>query len=540
MAPHRNKKKTTRTETCDSLLNFKKLPTFHQVNIRRSTLQTDHIGKKSTAFLPILAKEIEGTWTKQDIPCQNWRTIYKRLIKMPPKDKSSTKLFDCLPTNPRWKTQEDKKYYLLQKDGLGGYCTEKSVSFKPHPRNTLDRSNRLPRVVLDEESKEVNTRQQDNEAHNKVQFAEALRRNANLSLSQTVAVMKFYKETFTHLSLPEPPHRSSVCRKSTLVNNSFCNEMKANSLKSVLYFDTKTFINLYGKNRPVICVCIDNKLVKFKELSGKGAASIYSELTEFIDLHNVRYIVADTEATITGKKSGVFARLKAEFPDLMYEPCRLHILDLILKHEIINKLGDTKTFGPDLPYQFVQQVRSNWDEKRTAYQAKATEQLANYEDLPSTESRRDDYRFLLSLAKALRQKVESSKLGIINIPNRPVNISNARWNSKAIFCLFYELSSESVSDEMHDLNIFIAYKWCPVWFGVRTLADWSKLNGTCSKGLAILEQRNLKNCIETSPYTNEQAERIFRMAREIIPRVATMNNLEKYLIRYVNDGIRLN
>ena len=42
---------------------------------------------------------------------------------------------------------------------------------------------------------------------------------------------------------------------------------------------------------------------------------------------------SDTEATITGHKNGVIMQVRNIFTTILYEPCRIHILDLVLKYE---------------------------------------------------------------------------------------------------------------------------------------------------------------------------------------------------------------
>ena len=72
-------------------------------------------------------------------------------------------------------------------------------------------------------------------------------------------------------------------------------------------------------------------------------------------------IVSDTEPTNTGRKGCVITLLQKEFPSSTFEPCRLHVLDLVLKHEFNNYFrGETKS--AELHYNFVKKLKDNWSD----------------------------------------------------------------------------------------------------------------------------------------------------------------------------------
>lgn len=146
MPPRRNFRKSSRlVKPVNSLLNLKKLPSNKDVLQRRRTLQNEYIGKPKCTFLTKLAKEIVETWRKQDVPVQSWRVIYNKLQRSRLSEDNG--LFDCLPNNPVWKTNEDKIYYLNQKQNLGGYCTSKEVSYNIHPSKQPRRYDQIPEAA---------------------------------------------------------------------------------------------------------------------------------------------------------------------------------------------------------------------------------------------------------------------------------------------------------------------------------------------------------------------------------------------------------
>lgn len=553
MPQRRNTKVKSRfIKHMQELTNLKQLPTNNDVLLRRNMLQQQNIGKAKSIFLMELAKKIHAAWEKQDMPVQGWRAIYQKLRRrVPPPDQ---KLFDCLPKNPIWKTKEDQLYYDNQKNGLGGYCTSTKVAYKVHPskvprKSAISIKENLDDVQVADSDNEVEDCQVSDEScivnvnDNKigdVSFAERLREAANISINQTLAVMNFYKAEFKDVeTIPFPPARSSISRTSRINASIISDNIQNEEPNQTLYFDMKQYGTLYGKKREVICVCIGNQLVDFQELTNKKAGTITSFLLSKLAHFSVSRIVADTEPTVTGATNGIVSMIKKDYPEIIYEPCRLHILDLILKHQISFCLGCTKQTSPNLPYAFVNKIALNWHNLRNTYLQITRSPPFSYPDLPSNEHRRDDYRFLLELTKALRTYRENGQKPLINIPTSPVNISSARWNSRAIYCLMDELVVGNMNENIIELNTFISYEWAPVWFGVRSITDWSKLVNLCEKAKNVIIKHGLINKLEYKPPTNEFPERVFRMANEKIPRCKTMTDLRNSLIRYVNYSPKL-
>jgi len=273
MPQRRNSRKSSRLiKSTGTLVNLKKLPSNKDVLQRRRQLQSENMGKPKSFFLSKLAKEIEGTWRKQDVPVQSSPVIYNKLQRC--QSHEDNNLFDCLPKKPVWKTKEDKEYYLNQKQNLGGYCTSKEISYKIHPSKCsvarkAEQANAEENDIIDEGSNLENISDQDSNQDDvifnplnqlrrtgDVKFAELLRERANLSISQTVAVMEFYKDQFPDLhNLPTPPSRGSLSRASRKAAERISNDVTLNTGSHTLYFDMKQYTNLYGKKREMMCLC---------------------------------------------------------------------------------------------------------------------------------------------------------------------------------------------------------------------------------------------------------------------------------------------
>lgn len=549
----KNLKKNSRVLTCfPSLENFKTLPTNADVSNRRKTLQNAHIGKTKKKFLYILAKEIHQCWKNQDIPVQRCNFIYNKLMRC--ETPNNDDLFDCLPLKPIWKSKEDNEYYSRQKNKLGGYTTSKMVACNIHSSKKIKQQCEESEDVLswsesdDEETNSVTNDFSDfpdfNDNGNEtgdVAFAEELREMANLSIAQSIAVMKFYKAKIPDCHhIPRAPCKGALSMASRKAAVNISQISIRNAASEFIYFDMKQYQRLFGTKREIICICMGNHLVEFTEIPNKRSETIASVLLKTIGEKQIMKIVSDTEPTITGSKNGVIQIIRRNRPNVIYEPCRLHILDLIIKNEINFYLGQEKSTDPGIPFKFVQDMRNNWSDLRRNYLEIKRIAPISCTDLPADEDRRDDYRYLLNLCKCLRTKRECGHQSDLKIPIQPINISSARWNSKAIYCLMAELFNQKNDANIQALNNFIAYEWAPVWFGVRSETNWSNLRTLSEKSRNILDKFNLKEKMEYQPPTNELAERVFRMAEEKIPRCSNIQNLRDAMIRYVNVTAKLN
>ena len=96
------------------------------------------------------------------------------------------------------------------------------------------------------------------------------------------------------------------------------------------------------------------KLIALKELPNKKAVSIFTVILDCLNQPNLvpEITVSDTEPTNTGRKGGVITLLQKEFPSSTFEPCRLHVLNLVLKHQFTNYFGG-ETKSAELHNNFV-------------------------------------------------------------------------------------------------------------------------------------------------------------------------------------------
>jgi len=109
-------------------------------------VQKENNGKSKTKLLTLLAKEIKNAWNKQDIPTQRLNSFIPKLKRFLNKqsinkfillinsienivlDVESNSLFSIIPSNPKWKSLEDKLYFEAQLNRVG-YCTTSKASY---------------------------------------------------------------------------------------------------------------------------------------------------------------------------------------------------------------------------------------------------------------------------------------------------------------------------------------------------------------------------------------------------------------------------
>lgn len=537
------------------LSNMKTLPKCGQVLGRLRTLQRCHNGVQINAVRVMLAKEIGNSWTNQDMPVQSNTSIITKIRRLCSKKSiNENELFDILPSNPSFKTQEEKDYYECQKQGIG-YCSSTSVKYNIHP------SKRVTKTEVHVESSPDTSESSESESESKSEsvgslwnevptlsnpairtsLAKEVRESANLSLSQTIKVFEilFRKLGYEALRPPSRVALQKACYKQ-IKRTTFPAENKTN----ILSFDGKTFKNLYGSKTHLLAICYDGKLIALRNAPKKDSKTVSETIISVMKDNNLnpKVCICDTEPTNCGKKNGVIVRLQREFPAMIFEACRLHVLDLILKHEM-QAYFSAVSASPDLCCPFVIQLQSKWKQYKNDYNKMSNCEIPNkfYQDLPDIEKRRSDYRLLLELVIALRYKRETGLSAEIKLPNNPPSICQSRWNSRAIYSIMAE--TVGIDDEnIRSLNTFIIYIWAKAWFGVRYCINWNEiLHADISQKSKAVIMKNIKHFTDENPFTNEAAERVFRMVEEKRDHCKSVNKLETTMIAYFNDNMaRLN
>ena len=124
------------------------------------------------------------------------------------------------------------------------------------------------------------------------------------------------------------------------------------------------------------------------------------------------------------------------------------MLRLVMDEE----LGSNSSF-PNIQYPFVFQLIKNYEELKAQF-VNCTEVILD------KSGWRDDMYHLTRVFKFFEEKGHFPKITFQAIPN----ISNARWNSRAILVLLSFILIPSARKTLEKVCRFISYDWANYWF----------------------------------------------------------------------------
>lgn len=163
--------------------------------------------------------------------------------------------------------------------------------------------------------------------------------------------------------------------------------------------------------------------------------------------------------------------------ELLYLPCRHHILEVMLRGVFESKFGPTTGPHPDIFKRF-QKAWPTLDKKQydtgisneTVKKHVPPELIANisaeFKIKLMKSQPRDDYKELLQLVLVFVGALNGTEVGFKSVGA----ISHARWMAKAIYCLkmFLFRGQFNLSDEEHSaleaVCIFLVRVYCKAWF----------------------------------------------------------------------------
>ncbi|OAF64508.1 hypothetical protein A3Q56_07739, partial [Intoshia linei] len=236
-----------------------------------------------------------------------------------------------------------------------------------------------------------------------------------------------------------------------------------------------------------------------------------------LNIHEyIKGLMCDTTAVNKRSKNSVFCRLKVIFPNIIYYPCRLHVVDRLLYHYIEEMFPITSS-SPNSEYYFINTLRDQFDVLLSNY----TTLDVSYWKYPRMN--RNDYSELTLLIKSYIHFRTTN-----NNPNikfkRPGPICKARWNSRTIYAIKYYMLTKDPN--LRESCNFIADYWGPIWFQCRNdLTAIKKLKPRCNGKVLDCYERHL--AIETQPLLNVE------MTNEICERA--FSSLEKFADRHLKD-----
>ncbi len=249
----------------------------------------------------------------------------------------------------------------------------------------------------------------------------------------------------------------------------------------------------------------------------------------------LKVIICDTTALNTGARGGVVVLLKREFqkkgfPVPQYIGCQHHILDLVLKYVMNFDLASTTT-SPEMNYTFVTELVENYKALVENFKQTTIEI-----SIPSMKWR-DDMNFLLELGLYYRYFTANGIFPVINFRILP-NLSNARWNSRAIFVILAYILLPHYRERLQNICYFITGPWLDVWFSNHHYNMVHKQTLVESlHGYEKAKQCFLKHWIDNetamdTARSNICAERGIKCIQEIMKNTKNPKNANKKFILY--------
>ena len=206
------------------------------------------------------------------------------------------------------------------------------------------------------------------------------------------------------------------------------------------------------------------------QLKDGTAATIAKGIQGVLDEFNlwglILMLIADRTSVNTGTKTGVVIRLQQMFeengnPRPKFIICHHHVLDRILRLVMDDELhGSTKS--PYIDYFFIKDLTSKYDYLKEAFsdgKAKIRE-IGGWKDM----------KFLYHLTRVFRHFIEKDKIPFVNF-QQISNISNARWNSRAILALLAFIAMPETRIRLPKICLSISYPWTDHWFSNQLFRD---------------------------------------------------------------------
>lgn len=507
--------------------------------------------KERRERIGLIAVELKALWSKTlNFPHVSDQAIcaklanllkdYERCRKKQNFD-SLNELFDVTKVKGEWMCKEDENLYKLQIESKGqvGYSTGLPASAKTiHPSKRSKTMEATVSTLTSSEPpdcSESSTDSSDNSKdspwedenaaststrkHNPTGMARRLVTSSKLSSHGAAKVCR--QLSGEGIEIPTPSQ--SAIHKAIYTRAAQVKKHLVSTLhleKWSIHFDGK---HIEGIEYQAVVLKNEAKEIKLTALKLKdGKAQTIAEglqdvLEEFNLWGSIVMIVADTTSVNTGKRTGVVVRLQEMFeekghPKPKFISCQHHVLDRVLRVVMDDELhGSTKS--PNIEYFFVQDLMSNYDKLKAAFSNGKTE-------IKETGGWRDDMKFLYHLTRVFRHFTERNEIPFVKFQQIP-NISNARWNSRAILALLAFILMPETRNRLRKICSFISYSWADHWFSSQLFRaeDFDELSA------ALNDYPTALKCLKTHWKTDESPINIARSNQCCERAIKVMQNL---------------
>ncbi|ESN93381.1 hypothetical protein HELRODRAFT_180908 [Helobdella robusta] len=423
-----------------------------------------------------LRQEIEQLWSLLNFPILSLRSVGRKIETLLKKydihlkkavgdmREQFDKLFDVTNKTGQWLCAEDKIFYQIQiqSGGKTGYATTKNASqstIHPSKRKIAGKVNdKLEQKDSFEKSSNDSSDNEDSQSSS--DDSEATQSSIE-SLDQSTHLKQSQQSTFSAVSLVQSG-KLSVRRAAiviTILNKSGVKITPQSGVYRAVYREASKVMKTLMNNNSSWCLHFDGKIIKKKEhqvvllrnevkevrlavlvLPDGKATTIASAIQKTLDDYNlwaaIKMIVSDTTNVNTESKSGVVVRLQKLFVQHgesapVFIGCQHHILDRVLRHVCDALLGDS-TESPNMNYPFVSKILKDYEMLKKDFESKAKKCTLNLKE--QEVGWRDDMKFLHHLICVFKHFKNFQQMPKVNFKALP-GISNAQWNSRAIFAL---------------------------------------------------------------------------------------------------------
>ena len=435
-----------------------------------------------------IAKEVTSLWQKKlNFPNVSIQTVqakldqvlntYDECVKRGRYDPLN-EVFDITKENGEWLCSEDRRLYHLQIESKGqvGYTTGKVASSKSiHPSKrrkmslepasttatttTTTTSTSKSEIDSDEYQESEHSKEQStstSKKYSKTKSANKLVTSSKLSTSQAAAVCRQLSQDGIDV---ETPSQSGIYRSIIKEAVKLTEEMKKTlQLENwSLHFDGK---RIDGREYQVVVLKNERREIKLEalDLQNGKADTVVKGITAVLNKYNlwksIKMLVADTTNVNTGRKNGIVTQLQRLFTQKKLEEpqfigCQYHILDRVLRLVMDDDLGGNNT-SPNIEYPFIPELVNNYEQLKMNF-------TNGKEEITETAGWRDDMKFLFHLTRVFRFFEETGRFPKVKFQKIP-NLSNARWNSRAILALLAFILVPERKDSLLEICRFISYR----------------------------------------------------------------------------------
>ena len=352
-----------------------------------------------------------------------------------------------------WLSSEDKRLYHLQVESKRtvGFCTGQAASKETiHSSKRQKLSNRSSNSSsyypgfsdsdFEADDSEYENNEEEDETtptpsrkHHKSKIALNLVTYIRVSTNKTTNICR--QLACEGIDIPTPCQSAiykSTIKEAIKLKKEMIEKLHMESWS--LHFDGK---HIDGIDYQVVVLKNERREIKLDVLGlvdGRGktiAQGISKVLDEFHLWNSIKMIVVGTTSINTEKKNGVVVIFQRMFTEKrinkpQFISCRHHVLGRILRLVMDEELG-SKTQLPNIEYPFVSQLLKEYEQLKT--------QFDNGIEVTLEKSGwRDDMKFLFHLTRVFQFFDEKRHFPLIKFQKLP-NISNLRWNSRAILAI---------------------------------------------------------------------------------------------------------